>query len=242
MRWRNFLNFYLKFFFVLRWLKIICFFEKNWWFGLMGVVVYSKFIQNQILLFKQFSRENVYDVFIILALYFIFFGVFFLFSFLYFFKLNLIICFLFRYRISWWVRMNHWRPAKLYCDGPSALRPSTRVSASRISPPRGKTAWLSTPSSIATGAVVFIFFSLLDFSIFSCSLLCCFPLPKEKEKKKNLFLVDGSDLPTIKSITTSSVFKCASIGNGVRDTSTQSHIVAYRHRSSFISRFPTSID
>ena len=40
----------------------------------MGVVVYSKFIQNKILLFKQFSRENVYDVFIILALYFIFWG------------------------------------------------------------------------------------------------------------------------------------------------------------------------
>lgn len=74
-RWRNFLNFYLNFFFGSKMIKnylFFFFFEKIWWFGLMGVVVYSKFIQNQILLFKQFSRENVYDVFIILALYFIF--------------------------------------------------------------------------------------------------------------------------------------------------------------------------
>ena len=74
----------------------------------------------------------------------------------------LILSFLFkisRYRTSWWDRTNHWRPAKPCYDGPSAQRPNTRASASRISPRRGKTAWRSTLLSTATGARGFFFFS-----------------------------------------------------------------------------------
>lgn len=110
-------------------------------------------------------------------------------------KLFRVFLFFFRYRTSWWARMNHWRPVKPFCDGLSAPRPSTRVSASRISPPPGRTAWLSTPSSIATGAVVFfVVISLFpfDFSIFVFFVLprrrcflCRFPCAESQEKEKN---------------------------------------------------------
>ncbi len=45
---------------------------------LMGVVVYSKFIQNQILLFYNFSSGNIYDVFLLFSHFFV----------LFFFQLN----------------------------------------------------------------------------------------------------------------------------------------------------------
>lgn len=52
-------------------IKIIIFFFFGKFDGrLMGVVVYSKFIQNQILLFYNFSGGNIYDVFLLFSHFF----------------------------------------------------------------------------------------------------------------------------------------------------------------------------